>query len=354
MTQRINKISSLLTEKLLDALIVTSDINVSYLSGFDLGDAILLFIPGKTNLIITDPRFITEANSIKGFKAEITSEKIPIVLARKLKEYKLKKVAFEAQNLSFKQYQLLKEACADAEWIPTDGLIEKMRSIKDQSELNKIKKAVEIAAIAFETLLKELRPGLTEKMIADRLEFLLRERGGQKSAFDIIVASADNTSHPHARAGERRWKEQDSLLIDWGANFQGYNCDLTRMLFSDRITVEKKRIYKILCEVQEKAISSIKAGVKAKELDRNAHKLLKKHKLDRYLLHSLGHGIGKEVHESPWISIKSPDVLEENMVFTVEPAVYFPDEGMRIEDMVVVTKDGCEVLSKKLNQVFFL
>jgi len=352
--QRLNKISSFLEEKRLDAFLVTSDINIGYLSGLEQGDAILLIAPGKTNLIITDPRFIQEASSLKEFKAQITSQRIPLVLSRKFRELALKKIAFEAKNLTYSQYTLLKEACDDVKFVPTTDIIEGMRSIKDTSEIKKIRETIEIGICAFEALREELKPGMTERCIADRLEVLIREKGGLKSAFDTITASGINTSRPHAHPTNRVWKPQDLLLIDWGVHYNGYNCDLTRVLFSDRITNNKKRIYKILLEAQEKAISAIKPGVKAKEISNLAGNYLKKYKLDKFFLHSLGHGVGREVHESPWISPKSETELQENMVFTLEPAVYFSGSwGMRIEDMVMVTKSGHKVISKRLKQEYF-
>ncbi len=355
MNPRIEKLSTLLAQRHLDALLVTSNSNVSYLSGFEGGDAVLLFVPGRANLIITDHRFIQEASSVKGFKAEITSEKLPHFLALKFKELNLNKVGFEAKSLTYGQHSLLREAGGNIELIATDGLIEEIRSIKDESEIKKIKKAIEISILAFKSLLEELKPGLTEKMIADRLESLIREKGGRKSAFDIIVAAGNNTSRPHARPTRQSWGLQKLLLIDWGTDFQGYNCDLTRVLFSDRISQNKKKIYKILSEAQEKAVLAIRPGKKAKDIDTLIRNFLKKYNLDKLFLHSSGHGVGKDVHEAPWISAKSDAELQENMVFTLEPAVYFPgDGGMRVEDVVLVTKKGCEILSKKLRREFTL
>ncbi len=354
MNHRIKKISSILSARGLDALLVTSEYSVGYLSDFAAGEALLLLVPGKENLIITDHRFIQEASSLKEFKAEITSENLPLFLPRKFKELNLRRVGFEAKDLTYRQYSSLKEGCGnDTELVPTDELIEGMRAIKDETEIKSIKKAIAISICAFESLLKELKPGLTEKMLADRLESLIRNRGGRHSAFDIIVAMGRNSSRPHARAGQKRWKPQDLLLIDWGASFQEYNCDLTRVILSDKISPAKKKIYKILSEAQEKALSAIRPGEKAKDIDALVRNFLKKQRLDKFFLHSLGHGVGRQVHESPWLSAKSEAVLRENMVFTLEPAVYLPENaGMRLEDMVLVTKNGCEILSRRLKREY--
>ncbi len=347
MENRLHKILAELSARNLDAFLVTKDANVSYLSGFIMGDAILLIMPGKGNLLITDSRFIQEVSAIKNFKGEITSTGIPAYLRARFKEFNLRRVAFESDALTHHQFLLLKDACSDTELIPIHGLIEELRTIKDDSEIKLIKEATKISLDAFNALKAKINPGMTEKMIADCLESLIREHGAYKAGFDIIVASGVNSSRPHARPTGHIWQKDELLLIDWGACYDGYNCDLTRTLFSDRIDAEKKRIYRILLEAQEKAFLAIRPGVKAKEIDLLVRNFLKENKLDKLFLHSLGHGIGRDVHELPNISARSEAELKENMVFVIEPAVYFNGEfGIRLEDLVVVTKNGCEVLSK--------
>jgi Xaa-Pro aminopeptidase len=354
MNPRIEKIWSFLAEKDIEALVVTEGNNVKYVSGTELEDATLLLIAGKNNLVITDQRFVEEAEAVKEFQAEIVSEKLPEALAEKFRILNLKKVAFEANALTYNQYLLLKETCDGVEFIATHNLIEQMRAVKDDEEVIRIKKCIEIASLAFEALLSELRPGASEKMIANRLDFLLREKGAERAAFEVIAAAGSLASRPHSRPTQHLWQIEESLMLDWGVYCDGYNCDLTRMVFSDRITADQKRIYKILLEAQEKAIACIKPGIKAKEVDEVARNFLKTNGLGEFFLHSLGHGIGREVHEAPWISEKSETTLEKNMVFTIEPAVYFQGAGgMRIEDMVLVTNQEVEILSAKVRRLLY-
>ncbi|MFN7170444.1 MAG: M24 family metallopeptidase, partial [Candidatus Omnitrophota bacterium] len=250
-------------------------------------------------------------------------------------------------------YSFLKEACKNTKLIPVDNLIEEMRLIKDEEEIKKINRAIEISILAFEALFTKLKPGFSEIKISRLLEYLLREEGADGSSFGIIVASGENASRPHAVPTDKKWDGKEPLLIDWGAKLKGYNCDLTRMVFSYRMNFTQKNIYKVLLEAEEKAISLIKPGIKAGEIDRAVRKCFKKYAWAKYFLHSTGHGIGMEVHESPSIAQRSGTVLRENMVFTIEPGIYIKGNyGMRIEDVVRVTFRGADVLSHKLKKLY--
>ncbi|MCM8783760.1 MAG: Xaa-Pro peptidase family protein [Candidatus Omnitrophica bacterium] len=352
--KRIKKIDTILAQKKLDAFLITKQVNVEYISGFSGDDALLLIVPGKLNLIITDGRFIQEASKLTDFTPEITNQKITGFLASKLRKLHLKRVGFESNGLTYGQYNLLKEACyKNTELIPLDNIIEEMRMIKDKEEIRIIKQAINISIIAFENLFSELTPGYSENTIANRLEYLIRAQGAECSSFKIIVATGSNTSYPHAVPSSKKWRIEEPLLIDWGARLKGYNCDLTRTIFSYKINPIHKRIYKILSEVQEKAISFIKPGIEARRIDILIRKYLKKYKIDKLFLHSSGHGVGKEVHEPPWISQQNETVLRENMLFTIEPGIYLKGKyGMRIEDMVWVRSHGCEIISSKLKKIY--
>ncbi|MGE4358041.1 MAG: aminopeptidase P family protein [Candidatus Omnitrophota bacterium] len=356
LNQRIAKINNVLIKNSLEAFLITKMANIEYISGFSGDDALLLIIPGKTNLIITDSRFIQEASQVEGFKPEITNQKITKFLIAKFRKLNLKRIGFESSGLTYGQYSMLKEVCkGDIDLIPLNNIIEEMRMIKDEEEIEIIKKSVEIAITAFENLLSELNYTYSEKTIANRLDYLMREHGADGSAFETIVATGKNTSRPHAVPSSKIWERKELILIDWGVRFKGYNCDLTRTIFSYKINPIQKRTYKILIEAQEKAVSIIKPGVKIKTIDRLIRKHLKKYKIDKFFLHSSGHGVGKEVHEPPWISRNNETVLRENMVFTIEPAIYLEDKyGMRVEDMIRVKPNGCEVISEKLKKYILI
>jgi len=350
LNNRIEKIISFLEKEKIEALLVTDRSNVEYLSNFR-GDGILLIIPHKANLIISDPRFIQEAYSLKDFVPKITNKKMPKFILKEVKKFRIRRIGFEENGLTYRQYTLLKEVFKDdIELVPVN-FVEEIRIVKDEEEIKLIKKAIEISISAFEQVFYELETGSTEKEIANRLEYLIRDKGADSVAFESIVAVGSNASCPHAKPTSKKWGKESPLLIDWGAKIKGYNCDLTRTIFSYKINHIYKRNYEILLEAQEKAFSSIKPGIEAKKVDQIIRKFLKNYKIDKFFLHSSGHGIGKEVHEAPWISKESDYVLEENMVFTIEPAIYIKNKyGLRVEDMVRVTSCGCEVLSKKLKK----
>ncbi|MCM8798638.1 MAG: Xaa-Pro peptidase family protein [Candidatus Omnitrophica bacterium] len=354
MNTRIAQLNSLIKKKNLEAFLVSRPVNIEYLSGFPGEDALLLIIPGRINLIITDSRFVQEVSQIRDFKPEITREKIPHYLSRKFRSLNLRRVGFESNGLTYEQHRLLTEACKDTKWVPLSNLIEEMRLLKEEVEIEKIRRAIEVAQLAFETLLTRLKPGAQEREIAHLLEYLIYKKGGDGPAFPIIVASGENASRPHAQPGGKKWETTEPLLIDWGAKLEGYNCDLTRVVFSYRINSTLREIYKILLEAEERAISLIKPGREAREIDQAVREHLKKYGKDKYFLHSTGHGIGKEVHESPWIAQRSRIILKENMVFTIEPGIYVKGNyGMRVEDVVRVTSQGYEVLSHKLRKIYF-
>jgi Xaa-Pro aminopeptidase len=230
-------------------------------------------------------------------------------------------------------------------------LVESFRQIKSKNELSKIKKAIEITKLAFQYAKTIIRVGVRENELACLLESFIKERGADSFSFDIIVASGQNTSYPHYKTSKKRLKKGEVLLIDMGVNYLGYKSDLTRIFFLDKITPVIRRIYNIVLMAQERAIKNIKPGVPISEIDRTARQFITRQGFGRYFGHSLGHGIGLEVHEDPHISFKNNNLLTENMIFTVEPAIYLPGRlGIRIEDMVLVTPNGAEILSGDIDK----
>lgn len=344
--KRLLKIYKKLEKESLDALLVSKEVNVSYLSGFSGSDSVLI-ISNEKNFLITDSRFTQQArNQTRNFEIITRNFNLFKAIAKAVKLLKIKKLGFESQWLSFKEYELLKNLISPMDFIDTFEFVEKIREIKDQEEIKLIKKAAAIAKEALSQTVKNLKAGQSEIEIAAKIDYIMKLNGAAKAAFDTIVASGPNSSMPHAPISKRKIKPREPVIVDLGACFEGYNSDLTRTVFLDKITDEFKRTYEIVRTAQERAISAIKPSVKKAKIDSLAREYIAKKGFAKAFLHPIGHGIGREIHENPSISQKVSGVLKEGMVFSVEPGIYLPGKGgIRIEDMVLVTKTGCEVLT---------
>lgn len=326
---------------------VTNPANVSYLSGFHASESYLLISLGK-DFFITDFRYIEEARVlVKGFSFAQINSSLFKSIADLINSLDIESVAFEAKSMSFAEHQKIKKGIkAKIALIPEFDLVEELRQIKYPDEIKKIRQAIKIATEALKFVKNSIEPGIKERHLAAELEKFIRLRGGDAAAFELIVASGASSAFPHTRPKDAPISDNAPLLVDLGVDFEGYKSDLTRTFFLGKITPLFKKSYDIVRQAQELAIAGIKPGVPAVKIDRIARDFIIK-KCGRDLLgHSLGHGVGLEVHEAPAISSKNNDLLQEGMVFTVEPAVYLKGKfGIRIEDMVLVTKKGCEILS---------
>jgi Xaa-Pro aminopeptidase len=343
---RIQKLYNKLENLNLDSLLVTHPANVSYLSGFQ-GTESAALISLKGNHFLTDFRYYQQAkNETRGFSINLVKNSLWQAVAYLAAKLGLKKLGIESKHLTVTDYKKLK-SCLRVKLVPTQDLIEDLRQIKDKGEIELIRKSIQITNEAFIYARRNLGGGLSEKEMAANLERFLKMKGAEKSAFDIIVASGPRSSLPHAPVTDSKLKSAGPILIDMGARFKGYNCDLTRVFFSSKISQEIKRIHRVVLEAKELAKEAVKAGLLANELDNIARSYIDKRGYGKYFGHSLGHGVGREVHEKPFISPKNKQVLEAGMVFTIEPAIYITGKfGIRLEDMVLVTEKGCEALNK--------
>ena len=226
-------------------------------------------------------------------------------------------------------------------------MVESLRMIKDKDEIRHITEACKKGCEVMDYALKIAKPPLTEGSIKDKVEVYIAENRIKKAGFDIIVASGKNASMPHASVSGKNIIKGEMVIIDLGTMNYGYNSDLTRTIFLDKINGKYSRIYNIVLDAQKKAIENIKPGIKAKYIDNISRQYISEKGLGRYFVHSLGHGIGLETHEKPHISRNSNAILEKGMTITIEPGVYIPGwGGVRIEDVVLVTKKGCRILTK--------
>ena len=347
---RIQQLVSQFPAHKIDAFLVTHDVNIRYLTDFPASESWLLVSP-RRSFYLTDFRYILEAQ--KGLK-EITVKRCATSLYSTLfetaKSLKIKRIGFDDRHLSFSAYKKLKKECPKGiKLFSTNNLVEDLREIKTFYEINQIRKALEVHAEAYQLIRKEVKPGISEREILNILENFIKSKNVGFS-FPPIIASGPNSCFPHARVSDRIIRNNELVLIDTGIDLNGYKSDLTRMVFLGKIPRFVREANDFVRRAQELAIQHIRPGRRASEVDHQARKYLHKNRLGKFFGHSLGHGVGLEIHENPRISKKSSTILHPGMIFTVEPAVYIPNEfGIRIEDMVLVTQQGCEVLSGNID-----
>ncbi|MFH0762284.1 MAG: aminopeptidase P family protein [Candidatus Omnitrophota bacterium] len=350
---RLKRLYARLEQEGLGGLLLSLPANISYLTEFRSRDSYAL-ISKKENIYFTDSRYILEAGRLlkKPFTLKKTNGSVFKLIAQSCRELGLKKIGFEERALPYAEYrEINKHLGSKACLAPLSGLIEGLRQLKDSQEIRLIREAARIAVCALKYIEKQIAPGIKEIEVAAELERYLRYNGGAGSAFEIIVASGANSASPHHAPSQKKALKGEPLLIDIGVDYQGYKSDLTRVFFLGKINALARKVYGIVLRAQEAAIAAIKPGVPICEIDRAARSYIRQQGFGPNFSHNLGHGVGLEVHEAPQISDKEPGKLRPGMAFTIEPAIYLPGVfGIRIEDMVFVTKKGCEVISDALHK----
>ena len=345
-----NLVEDFSRHKNIDALLIVNDSNIRYLTQFPACESWLLVTRSRA-FYITDSRYVLEARQgLKGVTVKQYSQMPCATLCELCKQYKIKRLGFDERHTSFALWKKLKEFCPrNSKLIPATGLVESLREIKDEGEIFQIKACLKLHYKAIDFMKKVVKPGQTERQVALKLESFVKSHGAEFS-FSPIIASGPNSCYPHAKATDRVIRNNEGVLLDFGIDLNGYKSDLTRNFFLGRIAPRVKQVFDALTLAQKESISLIKPGVACSQVDLQARKVLRKFGLAKYFGHSLGHGVGLDIHEGPRLSSQSKAVLEEGMIVTVEPGVYIPNEfGIRVEDMVLVTKEGCEVLSGYYN-----
>lgn len=336
--------------KNIDALLVTNDTNIRYLTGFGAHESWLL-ITRNRSFYITDFRYVQEAKEgLKGVSLKQYTQTPCMTLFDLCKKYKVKRLGFDERHTSVCLLKKLKEFCpARTKLLPATGIVEDLREIKDNAEVSQIRECLKLHGEALKFLRKVVKPGLSERQVLLKLEGFVKEHRA-KFAFDPIIASGPNSAYPHAKISDRVILDHEPVLIDIGMDINGYKSDLTRNFFLGRITPSYAKTLEALKIAQKESIAMIKPGVAVAEVDAKARNVLRKFGLAKYFGHSLGHGVGLDIHENPRLSVKSKSLLQPGMVVTVEPGVYIPGKfGIRVEDMVLVTEESCEVLSGNYN-----
>ncbi|ACL69371.1 M24 family metallopeptidase [Halothermothrix orenii] len=347
MEKRIQQLRKAMKKMDLDSLIIDSSHNRFYLTGFTGTAGRVLFTP-ENNYFITDFRYTEQAHEqISGFEILEVNQKAVVEISDILDQDNSSRVGFEARSVTYDVFQKYKKTFNESiKLVPTAGLVEKIRVVKDRSEVETIKKAAEIADSAFKHILDFIKPGVTEREVALELEYFMKKNGGEGNAFDFIVASGKRSSLPHGVASDKVIEDGDFVTMDFGTYYKGYCSDMTRTVIVGEPTPEQKEIYNIVLKAQNEVIKNIRAGMTCKEADAIARDIIAEHGYKDNFGHSLGHGLGVEVHEDPRVSYASDEVLKPGMVVTDEPGIYIADwGGVRIEDDLLITEDGCEVLT---------
>ena len=342
-----------LKELKLDGLLLTHPPDLAYLSNFT-GDDSIGLITDKEMYLVTDFRYQEQAEQEAGWmKISIREGKMAEALAKVLVDARVQRVGFEANFTTFGQVDAIDRAVKEArdgkeiELVPLQDVMTSLRKVKDDNEIDLIRKSVGVAEEAFDAIRSEIKAGQTENYLAGLLVFELRSRGASNSSFPVIVAAGANSSLPHYRPSEAMVQRDQPLLIDWGAIYKGYCSDLTRTMLVGRVSSRIRQIYKVVLEAQEAAIKFLRPGVTTLQADRVARDVIERAGFGKEFGHGLGHGIGREIHELPTMrKTGGEEELRPGMVVTVEPGIYLPGEGgVRIEDDVLITHSGCEVLS---------
>lgn len=353
--QRIATVRKHLSALRLDALLVTSLPHVRYLTGFS-GSHACCVISGQSQFLLTDGRYKAQAKEeTKGLRTFIAARglfeeaKVRKVLPRK------GRIGFNAVEMRVAELENLKTLFPAARFVKTRNIVGSIAAVKDESEIERIRRAVAVSDEVFRAILPVVREGTTELDIAAEIVYQHRRRGAEADAFEPIVASGVRGALPHARATARKIRPGDLVTLDFGCRLQGYHSDLTRTVAVGTPGEELRTVYEVVRRAQQEALDAARSGLKARDLDAVARKRIKAAGFGKYFPHSLGHGLGLEVHELPRVSALSTDILQAGNVVTIEPGIYIPNVGgVRIEDDVVIRQEHAEVLSASPKELMIL
>jgi Xaa-Pro aminopeptidase len=348
---RIEKLRQGLKEEDIEGILVSQPENRRYLSGFE-GSAGFLAVTPQEAILATDSRYLAQAKSqAPDYEIFPITNDIGDWFPRLVAELGIKRLGFEAGDLTFSQHQrlsdILNKGKSQLRLIPLDGMVESLRVLKEPEEIELITKAAEIADTAMEYIREWIRPGVTEREVAWEIEKFLREKGSEPLPFDVIVGSGPNAAFPHAQPSTDAIQEAEPIVIDIGARVGGYGSDLSRTICLGTADDTFKRIYDIVLGAQLGAMAIIKPGMTGGEADQLAREIIKEAGYSEAFGHGLGHGVGLATHEQPRLGPNSPEKLSDGMVFTIEPGIYVDGwGGVRIEDLVIMEKGKVRQISK--------
>lgn len=347
-SSRLQRTQAAIEERHLHALLVTNLPNIRYLCGFT-GSAGVLVVTAREQVLLTDGRYTDQAKQeVKAAKVKIAKKSALAAAAEWFQKYpRLRRIGIEAANMTVAdRASLAKSIGKRASLVTTPPIVEPLRMIKDAGEIAAIRAACHLGVDLFRTLTQNLRPGIAESQAAGELEYAAREAGVEQMAFSTIIAAGPRSALPHGRASNAVIPPQGFVVCDFGVILAGYCSDMTRTVHVGRPQPEARSSYEAVRDAQQSALDAVRPGVTSGEVDQAARKLLYNRGLGKFFTHSTGHGLGLEIHEAPKIAAAQKEVLRSGMVITVEPGVYLPGKwGVRIEDTVVVTETGCEILT---------
>lgn len=350
MNKRIQQLRELIKNEKLDAILIGSEANRRYLSGFT-GSNAMLYISLNQTILVTDFRYLEQvAKEAPDFICVDQGQKgLLATTVACAQEEGIKRIGFEAQHVSYSQYLELSQHTA-FEWVPTTKIVEGLRQIKDEEEIEKLRKAEAIGDLAFKEVIPFIKAnwekGLTENEIALHLEQSMRRHGASGLSFSSIVATGAKSSLPHAQPGEEKLQKGDFVVMDFGCIYEGYCSDMTRTIVIGEASKKHLEIYETVLRAQKAALEGIRPGMKGASVDAIARDIIKEAGYGAYFGHGLGHAVGLEIHENPRFSMLEQTEIKPGMVLTVEPGIYLPGfGGVRIEDMVVITEEGIDNLT---------
>ncbi len=345
--ENIDKLLKVLEEKHLDGLFIVKEPNVNYISKFT-DEASFVIISNSGNFFITDGRFFELAQKLcQGFEIinwQNFDKGVLEVVAKLCKDVGIKRLGFEKKWTSYDMYDDMRKVLEGVELVPTQDIIENLRYIKNEEEIENIREAVKISDKAFEEVIKYIKPGVTEREVAAKLEYIVKMNGGDGMGFDTILISGKKTSLPHGKPDDKVIEKGDFVTLDYGVLYKGYTSDMTKTVVVGEPSDKQREIYNVIQDAIQAALDTIKDGISSKVPDDVVREVVKDY--IEYYYPGIGHGIGRELHEPPFISQKGGYTIKKNCVITVEPGLYIPDwGGVRIEDNILVTEDGYERLT---------
>jgi Xaa-Pro aminopeptidase len=346
---RLDKVRTILTEQELDAILIGQPENRRYVSGFT-GSAGWLLVTDDQALLATDFRYHEQVSQqAPGFELAKIVTRFPDLLPELLRKTAVKRLGFESQHITVDMYDTLTKAGGDVEWVPLKDAVEGIRVLKEEAEVEALRRSAALNDAAFAHFLNVIQPGMTEVEAAWQIETYMRTHGASKVAFDLIVAAGPNGALPHARPRDHAIQNGEPIVVDIGCNLDGYCSDMTRTVCLGEPSAEYLKVWETVLKAQKAAAAGVRAGVSGKEVDALARDLIEDAGYGERFGHGLGHGVGLVVHEKPGASRLSEDILEAGMSLTIEPGIYLPGKfGVRIEDLVIVREEGIENLSNTL------
>ncbi|MFD2611862.1 M24 family metallopeptidase [Paenibacillus gansuensis] len=348
---RIDSLRTKMAEQGLEALLVTNSFNRKYISGFTGSSGYVLITEGRA-VLFTDFRYMTQAPAEAVHYEVIEHHQNPIHSIRDaLTGMNIVKLGFEQGDLTYATYTAYAKELGAIELVPTDGLVEELRMIKDEHELQVMQDAAALADRTFEHILTFIKPGMTELEVALEMEFFMRRNGATSTSFETIVASGERSALPHGVASPRVIQGNEFVKFDFGALYKDYCSDLTRTIVLGKAEAKHKEIYDIVLEAQLHALEHIRPGMTGREADALTRDIITRYGYGEYFGHGTGHGLGMEIHEAPRLSLNGSTVLKPGMTVTVEPGIYLPGfGGVRIEDDIVITENGIKILTQASKQ----